>query len=112
MSWGEAFAGIRVNAMSGPEWPATWAGVCAGVLEERLRLIFTSYGHDVRFRNQDKEMLRAIRMDLANQLFGEVVTFKGLTESEACALFTFLDAPGSSEALAAWMEDMGWIWRE
>lgn len=120
MSWQETFAGIRVNAQAGPNWPAVWAGVCVGVMEKRLRLIFASYGHDVRFRNQDREMLRAIRLSLVTFLFGElsrsgdeeekIKSFKELTESEVSALFTFLDAPGSSEALAAWMEDMGWIW--
>lgn len=110
MSWQQVFAGIRVNAQAGADWPAMWAGVCAGVMEKRLRLIFTSYGMDVRFRNSDREMLRTIRLQLASLLFGECVSFKELSEGEVCALFKFLDAPGANEALVAWMEEMGWIW--
>ncbi|NIV35864.1 MAG: hypothetical protein GWN58_42375, partial [Anaerolineae bacterium] len=100
------FAGIRVNARAGAQWPAgSLGGVCAGVLEDRLRELLSTDAYELRYRKSDLSLLRVARMDLAQALFQHyklgdgtvrserITSFKQLTEGEAGALLTFLDAP-------------------
>jgi len=99
--------GIRINASHGDcrRWATRpQVGAIAGILGKRIRE-YTALGPD---------RARELRMELLNELFGELRTLRGrgeissasqLTFGEARALLDWLHEDGSTEELWGWVDE-------